>query len=428
LFRHSSWNAIATFGYQGSTFFATFLVIKILEQESYGKFSLVSLTALHAANILQFAVGSTIAKFCSRYLTANPELVPAAISTCAVFSVLSGAIGCAMLVLGSGLIADGAFADATLSTYIAIAGLSIPGLILTIFITGLLQGLMNFRYLAIAAVVSGFLFILVVAYGASAAGLLGATIGFVIGSSVRCLILAVAAVSALNKQESVRVSRANLLNKSVLREIVHFQFPAGLAGFLTIPTLWLMPAILARTTQDYSEVALYSVIILLKSLVVLPASVICLALQPSAERAWVASERDVASRVFSTGTVASLSIVGTLALLLALFAKPVLELLGPGFARASFGLQLIMVVALAEAAALAIYMRVQARNRMWASIFATLVPRDLIMLVIAFGFTSTYGLKAVVLAHVIGAIANLAGVYALGFHTATPKYRHSTRT
>lgn len=59
LARHSYWNAVATFAYQGSTFLSNFLVIKLLDHASYGKFSLLNLTAFYAAGILQFAVGST---------------------------------------------------------------------------------------------------------------------------------------------------------------------------------------------------------------------------------------------------------------------------------------------------------------------------------------------------------------------------------
>jgi uncharacterized membrane protein YfbV (UPF0208 family) len=52
---------------------------------------------------------------------------------------------------------------------------------------------------------------------------------------------------------------------------------------------------------------------------------------------------------------------------------------------------------------------------MWASIFTILPPRDLVMLSIAFGFTSRYGLHAIIVAHVVGALVNLAGAYWLSF-------------
>ena len=52
---------------------------------------------------------------------------------------------------------------------------------------------------------------------------------------------------------------------------------------------------------------------------------------------------------------------------------------------------------------------------MWSSIFVTLLPRDLVMLSIALTFTSSYGLHAVIIAHVVGALVNLAGVYWLSF-------------
>lgn len=419
LARHTYWNAIATFGYQGSTFLANFLVIKLLDQVSYGKYSLVSITALHVANVLQFGVGSTVAKYCSRYMTLNPARVPAVIATCALYVLLSSAVGCTLLVLASGQIAEVGFLDASLGRDIAIVALSIPGLIGSIFLNGLLQGLIKFRPLAISAVVSGVLFVLAVAYGAYCGGLLGAVAGFVTGSIARSLILGVAAVVVLVEVLPGRFSRSTLFDGSILREIVHFQVPAGLASCLTIPSLWLMPTILAHTTQDYSEVASYSVILLLKSLIVLPASVVTLALQPAAEAAWSKSDRLAASRVFMTGMYVSLASVGGLALLLVIVAGPLLQFLGHDFVRAERLLQWMMLAAVAEAGAVSFLMRIQAVGRMWTAILATLVPRDLLMLSIAVAFTSTYGLRAIIFAHVIGAIANLIGTCWLGIRSTS---------
>jgi hypothetical protein len=56
-------------------------------------------------------------------------------------------------------------------------------------------------------------------------------------------------------------------------------------------------------------------------------------------------------------------------------------------------------------------MRIQAASRMWSSIFATLLPRDVTMLVIVIVFTTRYGLQAAIIAHVAGAVLNLVGAY-----------------
>jgi membrane protein DedA with SNARE-associated domain len=44
-----------------------------------------------------------------------------------------------------------------------------------------------------------------------------------------------------------------------------------------------------------------------------------------------------------------------------------------------------------------------------------MLPRDLVMLTIAFLFTSQYGLHAVVIAHVAGALMNVASAYWVSF-------------
>ena len=71
----------------------------------------------------------------------------------------------------------------------------------------------------------------------------------------------------------------------------------------------------------------------------------------------------------------------------------------------------MMLAAVAEAVAISFAMRNQASNRMWESILVTLVPRDVTMLVIVIAFAATWGLQAAIIAHVAGALANLAGTY-----------------
>jgi O-antigen/teichoic acid export membrane protein len=409
LFRHSYWNAVATFSHQGSTFVSNFLVIKLLDHAAYGKFSLLTLTAFYTANVLQFAVGSTTSRFVARYAGDRSRFV-SVIMICCTFCLASGLLGLGVLALGSGLLSHSVFIDPSLVSPIAIVSLSVPSLIGMVFLSGLLQGLAGFRMLAISSGVSGVLFVAIVAAGAWAGDLNGAIIGFVAGSTLRSLIMGGVALAELNKSEpGMHFAWGSIMNRPILDELSRFQIPAGLASCLTIPTLWLLPTILTRDTQNFSEVASYSVILMIKTLVVLPASVIALALQPSAERALESHQVDVALRIFRTASVVSLAIAGISACLFAVFAKEVLAVFGPGFVSVSFELQLMMAAALAEAAAVGFYMRIQATNRMWASIFATLLPRDLVMLFIAFTFTSQYGLRAIIIAHLVGAVANFAG-------------------
>jgi Na+-driven multidrug efflux pump len=279
-----------------------------------------------------------------------------------------------------------------------------------VFFGGLLQGVAGFRMLAISSLASGLLFVGVVAAGAWLGGLTGAVAGFVAGSTLRSLIMGGAALFELDRKErGALFSWRSLCDRPMLREISKFQLPAGLATCITIPTLWLLPTILTRNTQDFSGVASYSVILMVKSLIVLPASVIALALQPSAEKAVGSGEAEVAARIFRTALLVSFGIVLASALFVGAFATQVLAVFGRDFTSAAPELRLMMIAALAEAAAIGFYMRVQAANRMWSSIFLTLLPRDLVMLSIAFAFTARYGLHAVIIAHVAGAVVNLAG-------------------
>ncbi|MET3908980.1 O-antigen/teichoic acid export membrane protein [Bradyrhizobium sp. S3.3.6] len=401
---------MATFSHQGSTFVSNFLVIKLLDHVTYGKFSLVTLTAFYAANVLQFAIGLTASKFVARYV-ADDDRLRSAIWVCGVFTFASGLVGFAILALSSAILARSVFIEPSLTWPLTVVSLSVPGLIGMVFLGGLLQGLHEFRALAISSMLSGLLFVVIMAAGAWMDGLIGAIWGFVAGSTIRCMIMGGATMLALRSVVIGRSVSWRKVRSEMSEEILRFQIPAGLAGFITLPTLWLIPTILTRSTQNFSDVALYSVIFMLKSLVVIPASVISLALQPSAEKACALDQFEEATRIFRASSLAAFAFATVAALFVAICAQKVLTVLGQSFAVAAFELQLMMIAAVAEATAVSLYMRIQATGRMWGSIFATLLPRDLTMLFIVTAFAASYGLRAAIVAHVAGATVNLIGVY-----------------
>jgi len=401
---------VATFSHQGSTFISNFLAIKLLDHATYGKYSLISLTAFYTASILQFAVGSTTSKFVARYAD-DFDRLRSAIWICGAFTLASGLLGFGILALTSGLLARGVCVEPSLTGPLVIVSLSVVGVSFKMILGGLLQGLHGFRSLAAASIISGVLFVAIVAAGAWTGDLTGAIWAFVAGSTLRSMILGWATLIALKGNGVGRVFSWSKIPGEMRREIFTFQIPAGLAGFITLPTLWLIPTILTRNTQNFSDVAVYSVLFMLKTLVVLPASVISLALQPSAEKACAAGQMVLAMRVFRTSSLTAFAIAAVAAIFFMIFAEQVLAVFGRSFTVASFELQLMMIAAVAEAVAVSLYMRIQAASRMWSSIFAALVPRDLAMLVIVVAFTTKYGLLAAIIAHVVGAIANLVGAY-----------------
>jgi O-antigen/teichoic acid export membrane protein len=412
LFRHSYWNGLAILSHQGSTFVGNFLLIKLLDHAAYGKFSLLNLTAFYAANLCQFAVGSTVSRFVARH-SGDRNNLGVVVGICGAFTIASGILGFACLALASDVLARDVLLEPSMLLPLIIVSASVPSLVGMIYLSGLLQGLHEFRSLAISSLASGVLFVVAISAGAWTAGLMGAVFGFVAGSTIRSMIMGGSALARLRTEKSPDRSRPwrEVWNNPIRREIFAFQIPAGLAGFLTLPTLWLIPTILTRNTQNFSDVALYSVILMLKSLVVLPASIIALALQPSVERAWQFDQVATAIRVFRTGTAVTLGIVGMMALIVAIFSTEAMSIFGASFVAGSDNLRWMMVAAVAEALTVSLVMRVQASSRMWSSIVATLLPRDVVMLCIVAGFSTQYGLSAAVFAHVAGALVSLAGTF-----------------
>ena len=143
LFRHSYWNGLAILSHQGSTFVGNFLLIKLLDHTAYGKFSLLNLTAFYAANLCQFAVGSTVSRFVARY-SGDRTGLRVVIGVCGAFTIISGILGFACLALGSDLLARDVLLEPSMVLPLIIVSISVPSLVGMIYLTGLLQGLHDF--------------------------------------------------------------------------------------------------------------------------------------------------------------------------------------------------------------------------------------------------------------------------------------------
>lgn len=155
-----------------------------------------------------------------------------------------------------------------------------------------------------------------------------------------------------------------------------FTLPAALSGLVSLPALWLAQAWLARQADGYEQLALYGAANSFRAMVLfLPAVAHGVGLSILNNQRGLGDELRY-RRVFWTSVgLATGSVVGG-GLVAAGGGPWLLAAFGQPFVEAQAVLMVLMLAAVAEAVAAAVYQIVQAQEQIWLSLLAVVLPRD----------------------------------------------------
>jgi len=87
------------------------------------------------------------------------------------------------------------------------------------------------------------------------------------------------------------------------------------------------------------------------------------------------------------------------ALFVGIFAKYLLRLYGKSFPEGQHVLFLLLIVAVIEALAMAVFQVIYSEEKMWLSLLAIMLPRDIALVLFAYRFAAAYGAFGLGLAH-----------------------------
>jgi hypothetical protein len=91
-------------------------------------------------------------------------------------------------------------------------------------------------------------------------------------------------------------------------------------------------------------------------------------------------------------------------------ATPLLHLFGPTFGEGRVTLGILLVAAIIEAVAIAAYQVVVAHSRIWGSLFAVSLPRDVTLVLVAALVIPGFGAAGLATAHAVGWTLALCGI------------------
>jgi O-antigen/teichoic acid export membrane protein len=382
-------NLIAVAFNQGSTLMANIIVARILMKQTFGEYAMVQSTLLMVAALSQLGSGYTASKYIAEYRSSNPERAGRIMGLCALVSVVMAGVGAFLLV---------AMATWLAGTMLKASHLAFPLMIGSGFLffssingyqMGALSGLEAYGGLARAGVASGIVAVAAISLGAWWGGLNGTLIGVSVSAFVRCVIHNRWLRLESRVQGITPQYRGSLSQEKAI--IFKFALPAAIAGYYSMPMIWLANSFLVRQPGGYGEMAIYSAANNLRILVLFLPNVMYSVGASVLNYEKAKGNMDHYNRVFKSNVLyiflASLCSVLTLGV----FGRMILQLFGKDFGSGHFLLWLLLVASVFESLSIAIYQYVQSKAEIWLSFFSINVPREAFLVIAAYYLVQSYG-------------------------------------
>ena len=394
---------------QGSTLVVNIVVANLLGRQAFGEYTMVLATVSTLATLGQLSMGYTATKHVAEFRSSDPDRASRIMGLCAVLSTAAAGIVALALALPAEWLADTVLKAPHLATELRVAAGAVFCLIIVGFGTGSLAGLEGYSALARAGVASGTLYAMVCSGLAWGYGLRGAIAGVAVSALLQAVILGVLLVREASRQ-GIFISRRRLWQERAI--VFNFAVPASLTGFVTLPALWIASALLARQPGGYHQLALFGAANSFRTMVLfLPQTInnVGMSLLNNQRRSTDQAFRRVfwMNATLTTVTAAG----GAVAILLA--GSPLLRLFGGTFVEGRLVLMILLVPAIIEAVALALYQIIVSRGRMWTSLLQVSLPRDGAIVLFAAALTPAFGAAGLATSYALGWVLGLAGIVAI---------------
>ncbi len=406
----------------GSTFLVNILVANLLGRQVFGEFAVVQSTLLTFANVASLGTGFTATKHVAEFRSVDKLRTGRIMGLCSVASLGMGGLATVTLVASSSWLAGSVLKASHLSTGLILASAVAFFGVNNFYQTGALAGLESYASIAKSGLIAGTTNFIACSTGAFVCGREGALAGLAAGAGIQWL-----ALRHFLRQECVTHGITVDYHGMVVESGVLFKFalPAALGGLSFMPALWLSNTFLVRQPGGYAQVALYAASSNLRVLVLFLPQLLNNVGMSLLNNAKGAGDPKRYRRIFWGNFL-----VTTLATLLGAagtgFLGPaLLGLFGREFGAGYPVLLVLMASTLIESLMLATYQIIQSQGRMWLSLFAVALPRDITIALLAYLLAPGHGALGLALAYTSGwglaLVATIVVVSLIGKGITTPQ-------
>lgn len=413
LFKGTALNFVAVTFSQGSTLIVNIVVARILLKDTFGEYAMVQNTLLTAAGLSQLATGYTASKYVAEYRSVDPERAGRIMGLCAAISILMAGMGAILLAVTAPLLANNILGAPHLTSGLMIGSCFLFFSAINGYQTGALSGLESYRSLAKAGILSGILTVAAIAFCTWQGGLNGAVVGLGLSSFFRCAIHNRHLRLESRAQGIAPQYRGSLGQEKAI--IFKFALPAAIAGYYSMPMIWLGNYFLVRQPGGYGEMAFYAAAINIKSILLFIPFVVNGVISSILNHIKGMGDRGLYSLLYRFNL--AFVLLSTLAAGLALgaFGSGVLGLFGKSFTTGKTILLLMLASGVLEATTGSLYQRIQNSGKMWLSFLSINLPLGLLFVILAFLFVPIHGAIGLGMANVVMNACSLLGTGILAY-------------
>jgi O-antigen/teichoic acid export membrane protein len=393
-----AYNTIGAVFNQGSTFAVNVIVANLLGRQVFGEYAMIQSTLATLALIAQLAAGYTATKYVAEFRSTDPQRAGRILGMLAVLSASVAGIAALALVAVSGWLAGSVLKAPALGSALTIGSAVLLFAVLNGLLMGALAGLESYRALATALVWSGIAYLAVCTGLAWRGGLNGAVAGMAISGLFQFILLA----AALRKEcalQGIRIHYAGITQERSI--LLKFALPGALSGFTSMPALWLVSAFLVRQPNGYSQMAIYSASFSLMMVVLFLPNIANNVGMSLINHQKGAGKETEYRRAFWINLAVSTAIVILGTCILAVFGRNLLRLFGKDFNEGYPVLLILLLAATVQGLGIAAYQIIQSQAKMWLSLIAVNVPRDTLIVALAYLLVPAHGATGVASAYAI---------------------------
>lgn len=381
---------------QGSTFLFAIIAANLLGREVFGKYGMVGSTLVTLSQVAQLACGYTATKYVAEYRSSDKQ------KTGRIVGMLFVAISISAGIVALGLLASIPWmVNSILKAPELRIGLAVGSGVVFLnvligFFMGALAGLEAYRKLSLGLVRYGLFYLAACTLCTWRVGLNGAFAGLLVSALFGCILLYLA-FQAECRNQGIKI-RYGLFReeRSILTK---FALPAAISGLTFLPALWLGNAILARQPDGYNQLAAFSVAYSLMTAVLFVPSI-----SNSVGWSLLNHHRGRGEQGQYRGTFlvnllicAGCVLVGASAL--GALGPAILRLYGKSFADGHLVVLVMLGASIPQALALAALQHLQSQARVWFSFLIVILPRDLLLAVLAYRLIPRHGAVGLAVAY-----------------------------
>jgi O-antigen/teichoic acid export membrane protein len=381
-----AWSIGSTFFQQGSTFLANIIIANMLGKQQFGEFSMVLSTMFTFSGIAQLALGITATKYVAEYRFIDKAKAGRLLGLCSTVTFVSGFIASLLLVLSAPWMASYALKAPHLSQDIMISAGFVLFVVMSGFQIGALSGMEAYKAQTVISFIYC-LFLLPMTYlGLLEWGLKGALWAFVVSAIIRWLALRFAIKREAGRQGIVISNYLCLQERPIIWK---FAIPAAASGFTTLPAMWIINAFVVRQNNGFMDLSLFAAAMSIKNVCIILPTLFNNASLPILNNSLNDSTKYW--HIFYLNIKSTLLVIVSELLFVAFFGSMLLKVYGEGYEKAYLILVVLMISALFEIITSTVAQLIVSSNKMWLSFFIIALPRDILLVLVAFFLVPVFG-------------------------------------